>query len=121
MSAPTVILVPMEIGWQVLAADLTVDVNALQVRQFVVLEFLAGTAPNPYAQVAREVDGRWYCEVVSCTYLPSDVWPLDPLALMVAGWIPPTGWRGSTSIGSLTRPRAFRHCATGPEPSRCAT
>lgn len=75
--------------WDDLVSDLAIDLAALEYRQFVVVHFLAGLNPNPYAQAAPEFAGDWYCEVASEHFIPAESWPMDELTLIAAGWEPP--------------------------------
>jgi hypothetical protein len=79
----------MAADWNGLVCDLAIDMAALEYREFVIVEFLAGLAPNPYAQATPEFAGDWYCEVASAHFLPAEAWPLDGLALVSSGWEPP--------------------------------
>ena len=69
--------------------DLAVTMSVLGHRQFVVVQYLTGPDPNPYAKAAPEPDGTWYCEVVSEHFLPLDQWPLDEQHLQSCGWEAP--------------------------------
>ena len=79
----------MDIGWEDLVHDLTVDLGGLECQQFVIVEYCAGLDPNPYAQAALEAAGDWYCELVSSHYLPESAWAVDEFFLVAAGWEPP--------------------------------
>jgi hypothetical protein len=77
--------------WDGLLDDCTYTIGCLEDREFLIMEVLVGLDPNPYAQVAREGDGSYYCEVVSTHHLPASVWPADEWPLVAAGWESPVG------------------------------
>jgi hypothetical protein len=79
----------VDTDWAGLVSALAIDLATLEYRQFVVVEFLAGLEPNPYAQAAPEFGGDWYCEVASEHFLPVTLWPLDGFSLVAGGWEPP--------------------------------
>jgi len=79
----------MGLTWANQQQDLAVTMSVLGHRQFIVVQYLAGLDPNPYAQAAPEPDGTWYCEVVSAHYLPGEVWPLDERHLLSREWEAP--------------------------------
>jgi hypothetical protein len=74
------------------------DVEVLEPREFLIVEASVGREVEPYAQVAREPDGTWYCEVVSIRYLPAEAWPIDEFFLVTAGWEPPVNSRDNWSL-----------------------
>ncbi len=92
--------------WEDLRQELRLDIGGLEFRQYAVIEFMAGLDPNPYAQVAREANGDWYCEVVSAHFLPARAWPIDELALVAGGWEPPDDPRANWSIAAATGEQA---------------
>ena len=87
----------MDGGWDDLVHDLTLDLDAMEQGQFVIVQHCALLDPNPYVQAAPDGAGGWYCEVVSEAYLPATVWPIDGWYLMAAGWTPPTDPRDNWS------------------------
>lgn len=113
----------MDTAFPELHDELTADVDTLQWRDYVIVEVDAGLPCNPYAQVAREPDGTWYCEVVADHYLPSDVWPIDEFFLVADGWTPPVDPRDnwSCTVDSAARAAttlidALRHARACPDP-----
>lgn len=93
----------MSTDWDGLLDDCTYTIGCLEYREFLIMEVLVGLDPNPYAQVARERDGSYYCEVVSTHHLPASVWPADEWPLVAAGWESPVGrqtnWSRSAESG----------------------
>lgn len=77
--------------WYGLLGDTTDTIAGLETRGFLIMSAKVGLDPDPYAQVALERDGSFYCEVVSEHHLPASAWPIDELALLAAGWDPPVG------------------------------
>jgi hypothetical protein len=71
--------------------DFGYTIDCLQHQEFLIMQVISGIDPNPYAQVARETDGSFYCEVVSTHHLPEAMWPMDEWALAADGWRPPVG------------------------------
>ena len=92
----------MDIGWEDLIHDLTLDLGQLEYQQFVIVEYCTGLDPNPYAQAAPDAAGDWYCELVSSHYLPESAWPIDEFFLVCR-------WLGSTrsTRGELVAPRGL--------------
>lgn len=74
------------------------EVNDLERRHFLIVEVDVGLDFEPYAQVARELDNTWYCELVSTHYLAAEVWPIDEFFLVAAGWAPPVDPRDNWSL-----------------------
>ena len=70
------------------------------------MQALVGLDPNPYAQVARESDGSFYCEAVSAHHLSAAEWPIDESALVASGWEPPVGRVTNWSHSAGTAERA---------------
>ena len=76
-------------SWSDQRKDLSTAMAAMGHRQFVVVQYVVGLDPNPYAQAAPELDGTWYCEVVSTHFLPEEVWPIDQYYLWQHDWEAP--------------------------------
>jgi hypothetical protein len=81
-----------------LVQTLCPEVGVLERRHFLIVEVDVGLDVEPYAQVARELDDTWYCEIVSTHYLASGDWPIDEFFLLAAGWSPPVDPRDNWSV-----------------------
>jgi hypothetical protein len=103
----------MDAGWNDLVHDLTLDLEALEQGQFVIMQHCAQLDPNPYVQAAPDGAAGWYCEVVSVAYLPATVWPIDDWYLMAAGWLPSRDPRDNWSRQGDTPAQVARLLADG--------
>lgn len=48
--------------WEDVLDDFAYMIGCLDYREFLIMQALVGLDPNPYAQVAREPDGSFYCD-----------------------------------------------------------
>lgn len=103
----------MDVGWSDLVHDLTLDLTAMGLGEFVIVEHCAQLDPNPYVQAAPDRGGGWYCEVVSEAYLPGGVWPIDEWYLLAAGWTPPADLRDNWSRTAHSPAHAAQLLADG--------
>jgi hypothetical protein len=113
----------MDADFRELLEELAADVRVLEAGEFVLLQVAVGRDLDPYAQVAREPDGSWYCEIVSARYLPPSSWPLDEFVLVADGWAPPDHARANWSRAAATGEQAaeavitaLRHGRACPDP-----
>jgi hypothetical protein len=77
--------------WDDLKDDVGYTIGCLEQREFLIIRYLTATDPTPYAQVAVEPDGTYYCEVVSAHQLPAITWPIAEHTLIANGWEGPAG------------------------------
>jgi hypothetical protein len=77
--------------WSDLQDDFGYTIGCLTPQEFLLMRYLTVTNPAPYAQVAAEPDGSYYCEVVSHHHLTASCWPIDEARLVAAGWEAPVG------------------------------
>ena len=116
----------METDWDDLLDDFGWAIADLQPREFLIIDYLTPDIDLwPYAQVAHESNGLYYCEVASTYSLPEEFWPIDELLLAASGWEPP--WQSQanwsqivdTSVEAVHRlVDALRRGRSCPDPAR---